>query len=113
MDKQSYEQEVEVRESQSYPGLLSKVRKEGMCLEAWVHLDADHDELHLHQRWWGACCGMGRWRAGTRGLSSRGVPPLQYICHRVNAKVPGLPEGNFITDERRADGLLRHIWEWR
>ena len=41
------------------------------------------------------------------GLSSR------YICKRVAAKVAGLPQDSFVTDEQRSDGLLRHCWEWR
>jgi hypothetical protein len=38
---------------------------------------------------------------------------MQYVCHRVDAKVKGLPEYNFITEEERADGILKHVWEWR
>jgi hypothetical protein len=38
---------------------------------------------------------------------------MQYVCHRVDARVEGLPEGNFETVEERADGTLRLFWEWR
>ena len=41
------------------------------------------------------------------GLRSR------YVCKRVAARVEGLPRGDFVTDERRGDGTLRHCWEWR
>lgn len=60
LDENSYEEVVEEKESQSYPGLYSK-----------------------------------------------------YVCHRVQAKVVGLPEDNFTTQEERGDGQLTHVWEWQ
>lgn len=39
-------------------------------------------------------------------------PSPQYIIHRVRVTVAGLPEGSFVTEEQRADGLLQHVWVW-
>lgn len=60
IDREKYHREVETRESQSYPGLIST-----------------------------------------------------YVCHRVEASVEGLPQGDFTTVEAREDGVLQHVWEWR
>jgi hypothetical protein len=38
---------------------------------------------------------------------------VQYVCHKVEARVEGLPDKDFVTVERRGDGELRHCWEWR
>jgi hypothetical protein len=38
---------------------------------------------------------------------------LQYMCHRVDAQVSGLPSTDFTTKETRSDGVLTHVWEWR
>lgn len=39
--------------------------------------------------------------------------PTEYICHSVEAKVEGLPDSGFWTEEVRPDGILRTSWEWR
>lgn len=37
----------------------------------------------------------------------------QYTCHKVEASVSGLPEGDFETSEERPDGVLLSSWSWR
>lgn len=46
---------------------------------------------------------------------SQSYPGLQtrYRCHKVNATVKGLPQGDFETIEDRDDGSMVHYWQWR
>lgn len=39
--------------------------------------------------------------------------PCLYRLHRVEARVQGLPEGEFETREQREDGWLVSRWSWR
>lgn len=37
----------------------------------------------------------------------------EYVCHKVEARVAGLPEADFVTEEKRPDGILLSSWAWR
>lgn len=51
----------------------------------------------------------------TETRTSGSYPGLktEYRCHKVEARVTGLPEGNFETSETRRDGVLLSSWQWR
>ena len=38
---------------------------------------------------------------------------VQYTFHKVAARVPGLPEGDFVTEESQGDVGCGHLWTWR
>lgn len=51
-------------------------------------------------------------RTETRISGSYPGLQTQYRCHKVEARVSGLPDGPFVTTEERPDGLLQSTWEW-
>mmetsp|Transcript_11427 Transcript_11427/g.31950 ORF Transcript_11427/g.31950 Transcript_11427/m.31950 type:complete len:231 (-) Transcript_11427:210-902(-) len=51
-------------------------------------------------------------RTETRLSGSYPGLKTQYQCHKVEARVSGLPDGPFVTTEQRADGLLQSSWSW-
>ena len=149
VEEGSYEMLVEEKDSQSYPGLRSKVRcaEQGrlgwagwlalcLCLPrfAAVYCAATRAARQGKTRacvlaWCASILCILLGAAGTslaytvacsathpsRRPSSRprpSPPALPYICHRVRARVAGLPEGDFTTQEERADGTLQHVWVW-
>lgn len=118
LDEDTYSEEEQVKVSNSYPGLLSKV------------IRLVRRALSLAQHATEACSSSPPvvWQAVCRGAVLRChatkhspalpcFPPhddarLQYVCHRVTARVAGLPDGDFETVEKRADGLVTHKWKW-
>ena len=51
-------------------------------------------------------------RTETRTSGSYPGLKTQYLCHKVEARVSGLPDGSFVTTEQRPDGLLQSSWSW-
>ena len=51
----------------------------------------------------------------TETRTSGSYPGLktEYRCHKVEARVSGLPAGDFETSEKRGDGTLLSSWQWR
>jgi hypothetical protein len=51
----------------------------------------------------------------TERSTSSSYPGLctEYVCHKVEARVSGLPETDFMTEENRPDGVLLSSWAWR
>ena len=51
----------------------------------------------------------------TERSTSSSYPGLctEYVCHKVEARVSGLPETDFTTEENRPDGILLSSWAWR
>ena len=51
----------------------------------------------------------------TEKSTSSSYPGLctEYVCHKVEARVSGLPETDFMTEENRPDGVLLSSWAWR
>lgn len=51
----------------------------------------------------------------TEKSTSSSYPGLctEYVCHKVEARVSGLPDTDFVTEEKRPDGVLLSSWAWR